>query len=359
MAAITLIKFDSGFVSVDRGSLFDCPAEFLSKPQMAFYSASRPGWSRCPLGYLVYAAMDAIGRKFVVPAVYAIDDVAPKRKFPDIYKFSKRQIEQFLKPHLGVSEEVRQQRDQEFKNLTHDLRAKSTEIYHTALTARDYTVEKGLVQISEYITAVMNAQQMMSLRLDIVDYESGHAAGRPKEQISAFKKTEKVLHCFSNRMNNRNIRWRTEGRQFSMIYGPPIYDIIPFVVIENAIKYSPSHTELLVRFEETATDIITRFESLGPKIKDSEKERIFDQHFRGDAAKISERSGSGIGLFAARTLLETHFNGKIYVNQVGGPIWLNGATYFNTRFTVVTPINAGAERMAGFRRQRRAAGIGY
>jgi K+-sensing histidine kinase KdpD len=304
------------------------------------------------MGYLTYAARDAIGRKLVVPGIYP-DSGAPKRKFPNHgIKFSRSAIENFLKSHLGISEEVRSQRDREFKNLTHDLRAISTEIYHSALTAKDEAEHRGAESVVPHLYNVMAAQQMMSLRLDIVDYESGHAAGRPKENIPVFKKVDKVLKCFGNKMDLLHLRRKIEGNSFGFTFGPPIFEIIPFVILENAVKYAPYGTEIAVRFEDKEEEIVIRFDSLGPRIRDSEKDRIFEQNFRGDAAKNSARSGSGIGLYAAKTLVETHFAGQIFVNQLGPGHVLDGAEFWSTRFTVIVPRLSEAEVRRGNSRRR-------
>lgn len=338
MAAISLVKFDNGVSEVVRGSLLDCPVEFFSNSQISFYQSCKAGWNRCPFGYSTYVAFDSMGRKLVVPAIIRPDTQPPNRKFPNhALRFTKEKVESFLVPHLSVSEEVRSQRDKEFKNLTHDLRAISTEIYHTALIARREADTRGQVEVGTAIDTVMAAQQMMSIRLDIVDYESGHSAGRPEEHVPVFKKVDKVVRCFASKLNHRRINVRAEGRSFGTTFGPPIFEIVPFVIVENAVKYAPSGSELLVRFEENDEQIIVRFESFGPKIKDNEKEKLFDQHFRGEAAQRSEKSGSGIGLFAARTILETHFNGRISVNQLDQELWCDGDVLHLTRFTVILP----------------------
>src|SRR3546814_1696418 len=78
-----------------------------------------------------------LGRKIVIPGIYVLGDKPPKRKFPNYpLKFTKAAIEEFAKSHLGVAGEIRDQRDAEFKNLAHDLRAIGTEIYHSSLSAK-------------------------------------------------------------------------------------------------------------------------------------------------------------------------------------------------------------------------------
>src|SRR3546814_7002009 len=89
----------------------------------------------------------------------------------------------------------------------------------------------------------------------------------------------------------------------------------------NALKYAPTGSEVLVKFEEKTDEILIRFDSLGPVIGDKEKNRIFERSYRGEAVRGSSLPGSGIGLFAAKTIVETHFGGKIFVNQIESEIW--------------------------------------
>ena len=338
MAAIPLLIFDGGFCEILEGTLFNPATEFFSGSQRSFYSLAKPGWQRCPLGYGVYAAHDALGRKIVVPAIYLTDEAAPKRKFPNHpLKFSRKQVEAFAQSHLSVTDAIRDQRDTEFKNLTHDLRAISTEIYHGALAARDNPQSLANPELRTQLELIINSQQMMSIRLDIIDYESGLSSGRPKEYIDPFPKIDKVLKCFSGKMRSKRVTSSFEGRSRDQIYGPPIFEIVPFVIAENALKYAPHGSEIIVRFQEEDNKVIIRFESYGPKIHAKEKTRIFEKSYRGEAVKESSRSGSGIGLFAAKTIIESHFSGKVFVNQLDDHIYVNSEQFWVTRFTIIVP----------------------
>ena len=338
MAAIPILIYDKGFVTVEDGTLYSPPIELLAGGQKAYYSRAPIGWSRCPLGYHVYSARDDLGRRIVIPGIYPPDGPAPNRKFPNYpLRFTKAQIEKFAESHLRVVENVREQRDTEFKNLTHDLRAIGNEIYHSALAVRDALGygKRGLIE--DKLGVIINSQQMMSLRLDIVDYEGGLSSERPPELIDPFPKVDKVLRSFSGKFAARGMSYKIEGRTRDKIFGPPIFEIVPFVVVENALKYAPHGSDLVVRYQEDDEKIIIRFESLGPKISKKEESQIFEKDFRGDAAKDSGSSGSGIGLFAAKTIIEEHFDGKIFVNQFEQEAIIGGIYYFHTRFTVVLP----------------------
>lgn len=347
MSAIPIVQFDRGFQEIMRGTLHDCPAEFFSMSQMSFYQGCKAGWNKCPLGYWTYSAFDAMGRKLVVPGIILPGEPKPKRKFPD-YRivFSKVQIEKFLQPILNMSGEIKLQRDSEFKNLTHDLRAVGAEIYSTALVARSNAEHRSEMDSVKLLDDILAAQQMLSIRLDVVDYESGYAASQPKQSIPIFKKIDKVLRCFGVKFKKINMRYIINGNSFGFILGPPLFEIIPFVIVENAIKYAPYGSELHIRFLEGADDIVVHFESLGPKIRPNERDRIFENQYRGDAAKSSERVGSGIGLYAAKTLVESHYDGHISVEQSDAAAHFHGIEYFLTTFTLkfsrhdrITPVS--------------------
>lgn len=339
MAAIPIYIYDRGFVEEKQGALLKPPAELLSKSQQSFYSQCKPGWQRCPLGYQVYCAIDELGRKLVIPGIFVPNETAPKRKFPNYpLKFSKAEIEEFAKSHLNIASNVREQRDTEFKNLTHDLRLISTEIYHNALDLRERISNyAGRDEDKAQIELIINAQQMMSMRLDIIDYDNGLSSTRPKENISPYRKVDKVVRCFNGKLQAKKMNCSIEGRNNEFIFGPPIFEIVPFVIMENALKYAPYNSEVVVRFQEEHRKCIIRFDSYGPRISQKEKNRIFERDYRGEAAQQLGRSGSGIGLFAAKTIVENHFDGKIFVNQLEPRYLIGGQEYWSTRFTIIVP----------------------
>src|SRR3546814_14100583 len=92
----------------------------------------------------------------------------------------------------------------------------------------------GYDDILEHLDLVVNAQQMLSLRLDIIDYESGFSSTRPKENISPWPKVEKVMRSFTGKMRARRIKWRFEGRSRDNVVGPTIFEMIQFVIVEKA-----------------------------------------------------------------------------------------------------------------------------
>lgn len=86
-------------------------------------------------------------------------------------------------------------------------------------------------------------------------------------------------------------------------------------LIENAIKYSPENSKVLVSTEESDGKIIVQIADQGMGIPANEISNIFAKFYRSKEVKNSPIKGSGLGLFLAKYFVELH-NGQISVESV-------------------------------------------
>jgi signal transduction histidine kinase len=85
----------------------------------------------------------------------------------------------------------------------------------------------------------------------------------------------------------------------------------------NAIKYSPGGEPVLVQLRNENGSVITSIVDRGIGIPPDEVERMFDRFSRGSNARRAKISGTGIGLFIVKMILERH-GGEIFVQSVLG-----------------------------------------
>jgi heavy metal sensor kinase len=93
-------------------------------------------------------------------------------------------------------------------------------------------------------------------------------------------------------------------------------------VLDNAIKYGPKHSCILIRVRETGDRAILEVEDEGRGISPEHRERIFDRFFRIDHDRSRESGGTGLGLSIAKWAVEVN-GGAIAVERgaAGGALF--------------------------------------
>jgi signal transduction histidine kinase len=100
-------------------------------------------------------------------------------------------------------------------------------------------------------------------------------------------------------------------------------------LVENAIKYSPEKSKILITSEEVDNKVVLQVSDQGMGIDPEDLPNIFMKFFRSKNAKSSPVKGSGLGLYLAKYFVELH----------GGSISVESALGQGTTFTVELPFN--------------------
>lgn len=75
-------------------------------------------------------------------------------------------------------------------------------------------------------------------------------------------------------------------------------------ILDNAVKYSPDHTEIRIRVTELATCMMLEFIDQGTGVPAEEANHVFQRFYRGAQEYVKKQEGSGVGLYLARKILE-------------------------------------------------------
>jgi two-component system sensor histidine kinase KdpD len=90
-----------------------------------------------------------------------------------------------------------------------------------------------------------------------------------------------------------------------------------YILIENATKFSPPATEIMISVSKKETDIIVSVQDVGAGIPKQFREKVFDKFFRIPdtiSGPVSRPAGLGMGLSIARAIVEAH-GGKIWIDE--------------------------------------------
>jgi signal transduction histidine kinase len=79
------------------------------------------------------------------------------------------------------------------------------------------------------------------------------------------------------------------------------------ILLDNAVKYSPDKTEVVVRTRESPKHIVLTVQDQGVGIKATELPHIFERFYRADSARSKQQTqGYGLGLAIAKDIVGAH-----------------------------------------------------
>lgn len=85
-------------------------------------------------------------------------------------------------------------------------------------------------------------------------------------------------------------------------------------LIDNAIKYTPQNGKIIITAIEEDKKIKVSIKDNGMGISKEDQQRLFTKFFRSAKALKTETSGSGLGLFIVKSIIESH-NGQIWAES--------------------------------------------
>lgn len=100
-------------------------------------------------------------------------------------------------------------------------------------------------------------------------------------------------------------------------------------LLENSIKYNKEKGSVFVSIEQELGNVVISVRDTGIGISQDEQDQIFNKFFRSISAKKKENIGSGLGLFAVKTIVEKH----------GGKIWFKSKEGVGSTFHISLPIS--------------------
>lgn len=142
----------------------------------------------------------------------------------------------------------------------------------------------------------------------------------PTVVYNKFFKAKKLLHKYEG----RDIPIIFEGASYSKYNLTASFEILPYLLLENASKFALSGDRVQVNFAESDNRLMITISNIGPYTSKPQSELCKDRE-RGEYSAEAKIEGSGIGLFTCHeiaTLNQLAFEVKsdsgkiIYVNDI-------------------------------------------
>lgn len=201
----------------------------------------------------------------------------------------------------------------EIRNLTNQLTSRADKLSEAVI---GYIDKERIESLSKNIYALSN---LMSIRLESYNLEVDPSIIKTAStiEIPIYKKIEKAYKCLQEIISKKNLRVILNDKSYNKYEAGSLLEIAFFIILENAIKYSPEGETISVDFHEYETSLKVVFTNWGLKPNSDELLRLKERGYRSKRVKDqNEIQGRGIGLYLLHQICEAYnIDIKYYIKK--------------------------------------------
>lgn len=150
---------------------------------------------------------------------------------------------------------------------------------------------------------------LLSIRLQLHRYLMNPSLTE-KDQTGKFviwKKVEKIYKCLYAEKAKKNLSIDMTGSNTKSFKLKNTIEIAIFIIIENAIKYSPNNEVITINFVESKNNLVVSFTNWGTCPSDEEMTRLTERGFRSNITRQNPTiKGSGLGLYILEQICKSN-----------------------------------------------------
>jgi two-component system sensor histidine kinase CiaH len=143
-----------------------------------------------------------------------------------------------------------------------------------------------------------------------------------KEAVLLDDIVSKSVKQFSSRFPDHNIQLAVAD-EVELLGEPVLLKMMINNLLENAIKYAPKESPIIIKIENTVKGVQLTVADTGPGIPDAEKRLVFEKFYRMGNENTRKAKGTGLGLYLCKKIAKDH-NAEISVrdNKPHGSIFI-------------------------------------
>ena len=326
------------------GSLFSNTSVALDFAASQAADMRENGWSTCKDGYALYKFSAGSIRPDTV-VLYGLKVVgvstAQGRSDGLSIRLQRNDVERYVSEFCLAFEAVSDHYQALIRQNIHEIRGINSALYNSAYELQSSLDIGNFSEASQWQStskSVVSLSEILRGRIDFMEFISDPSAGSvSRTDIAVYRKFDRGQRSFRVTAQKRDITLILGGASVGHVYGPPIFDLVPYLLIENAIKYSPDGSSVKIHCSESDTRIICSVTSLGPYVHEDEQRLIFQQGYRGRNARKTGATGSGLGLNVLKRIVEDVFAGSISMEQTDIKRMIRSVPYCEIKFETVFP----------------------
>ena len=311
------------------------------------------GFYKCPYGLSVYLKTINDEKRIFISLREQNTYTKKNKRFLNekVYNpvLGKEQLENLINASIStdISNEQVSNTQKSVDSMVHELRKLNAQIKeHCDSIFSNYGDKDELYQLGpeEYkklfdrLKTLYVISTMINTRYSLYSYEKNPDVLTLSTPINTniYKKFDKCRKVLKN-YQKINIFINFSGTAYKIFKAYSSFEMIPFLLLENAVKYSLNDSEVNVLFESQASKLIIRIESFSPYCSKEELTKITERGFRGKNA-MKTNDGSGIGLYFVKILCDLHGISIAFGSDSNNIRKVDGVAY--SIFSVVLDFNS-------------------
>ena len=236
-------------------------------------------------------------------------------------------------------EDLSRLKDEFLSIASHELRTPVTSIKGYTQLAKTLIRENDLRTSEEYLDIALDQIDRMSrLILELLDVsriETGRLEIR-REPIPWTTFVSDVVHRHHTAVSERRFQLNLPVGHKRVLGDRDRLEQVLGNLMENAVKYSPDGSEILVSVEDRGDQLVTSVADRGIGIPTDELGQVFERFHRGRQVSSTNYGGLGLGLYITKQIVERH----------GGTIWVESREGQGTTFSFSLPVAPSIDPLA-------------
>ena len=221
--------------------------------------------------------------------------------------------------------ELERRKDDFISMASHELKTPVTSIKVFTQILEKYNKEKGDVQDLKYLTRMSDQidrlTKIINELLDVSRIQSRRLE-LSKELVSPSQIIEEACENIQATVPSHKILFRKTDVKPVFIDKYRINQVL-VNLLTNAVKYSPSGGEILLKLEENPGEVVVSVKDHGIGISKEYHDRIFERFYRVYDKNEKTFPGLGMGLYISSEIVKKH-KGRIWFESEEG----KGSTFY-------------------------------
>ena len=204
-------------------------------------------------------------------------------------------------------------------NVSHDLRTPMTTISGFVDGILDGTIppEEQQRYLQTISSEVRRLSRLVNTLLEISRLESGK--GMKTLDFNVTETARQILISLMGKIDSKGLEVEFEGGDDDVfvLADPDTIHQVLYNLLDNAIKFTQEKGTISISITSKGKKALIKVRNTGEGIPEEELSHIFERFYKSDRSRGLDKTGTGLGLYIVKTILEKHGE-EISVESVVG-----------------------------------------